>query len=66
MRRDHLEHVRRTCIKLHAAGSLPEYNPVHPWDVRYREAAKDENFWDAEVMSKVRDLKDGFVTAELI
>ena len=66
MRRDHLERVLRICIKKHAAGDLPEFNPVHPWDICYRDCTKDVEFWEAEVIGKIRDLKGGFITAEQI
>lgn len=44
-RAEHLERVRRVSVVEHAAGRLPDFEPERPWDVVFREAAKDHAFW---------------------
>ena len=53
MRSEHLERVRRKCVKEHAAGRLSDFDPGRPWDVVFREAALDDKFWHEEVDKKV-------------
>ena len=53
MRSEYLERVRRTCVKKHAAGELQDFDPNRPWDVTFREAAQDKDYWAREVDKKV-------------
>jgi len=53
MRSEHLERIRRDCVKRQAAGALTDYDPTKPWDVAFREAAASEAFWQREVDKRV-------------
>jgi hypothetical protein len=53
MRSEYIVRVRRNCVKKQAEGSLPEYDPTRPWDVVFREAANDHEYWSREVDKKV-------------
>ena len=50
---EHLERIRRDCVKRQAAGVLTDYDPKKPWDVAFREAAACETFWQREVDKRV-------------
>jgi hypothetical protein len=52
MRREHLEKVRRKCLLKHAKGTLPELNPLKPWDIIFGEAAADDAYWSEHVEKK--------------
>ena len=64
MRQSQFERIRRRLAKEHAgltAAGLPsEFRPDRPWDLVIREAARDREFWAAEVDKKVVQ----FVTAQ--
>ena len=64
LRRLHLERIRRRLAsedaELRRAGMPSNFNPAAPWDMAFREAAKDTEFWAAEVDKKVVQ----FVTAQ--
>jgi hypothetical protein len=53
MRSEHLERIRRECVRKHADGKLPEYDDTKPWDIVFREAALKEEYWAREVDKKV-------------
>jgi hypothetical protein len=62
MRSEHMERVRRKLAREHAAamqslppgGTIPmtAFNPQVPWDAVFREAARDEPFWNENVDKK--------------
>ena len=55
MRSEHLERIRRNLARNHAAlpaGHIPprgSFDPSKPWDLAFREAARDEQFWTEHV-----------------
>jgi len=51
-RSEHLERVRRWALVEHRQGRLPDFNAAQPWDVVFREVAKDHTFWSQEVDKK--------------
>ena len=53
MRSEGLERVRRLCIRRKSNGLLPDYDELRPWDVTYREAAADTDFWGREVDKQI-------------
>lgn len=57
MRQSHLERIRRRLAKEHAefsaAGLRTDFDLQVPWDVVFREAARDRDFWGREVDKKV-------------
>ena len=53
MRSEHMERVKRNCVKRHTNGELADYDPLRPWDVVFREAALDKDFWNQEVDKKI-------------
>ena len=53
MRSEYIERKRRQCVKQHADGELPDFDPLRPWDVVFREAASDDKYWAREVDKKV-------------
>ena len=57
MRKVHIERIRRRLAEEHAeltaAGLRSDFNPELPWDASFREAARDRDFWAAEVDKKV-------------
>jgi hypothetical protein len=53
MRSEQMDRTKRDCVKRHKAGSLIDFDPMKPWDVVYREAAIDHEFWGTEVDKKV-------------
>ena len=53
MRSETLERVRRECIRRKARGMLPDFDATKPWDVAYREAAADTDFWAKEVDKQI-------------
>ena len=53
MRSEALERVRRECGRRKKAGQLPDFDETKPWDVAYREAAADTDFWGREVDKQI-------------
>ena len=57
MRRAHMERIRRRLAGEHAEltaqGLRSDFDPGRPWDVVFREAARDDGFWRKEVEKKV-------------
>ena len=53
MRSEYIDRTRRDCVKRHAAGKLPDFDPQMPWDIVFREASLDNDFWAKEVDKKV-------------
>jgi hypothetical protein len=53
MRSEQMDRVKRDCLKRYKAGMLPDFDPAKPWDVVFREAAMDHEFWGREVDKKV-------------
>ena len=53
MRSEHIERVRRECVRKHQKGELTDFDAARPWDVAFREAAADEGYWQREVDKKV-------------
>ena len=51
-RSEHFERIRRKLAEVHRAGRCPLFNPEHPWDLVLREAARDHEFWSAQVDKK--------------
>lgn len=52
MRGERFEHLRRNLARAHAAGKVPvdiEYDPARPWDGVFQAAARDHQYWDANV-----------------
>ena len=57
MRRAQMERIRRRLAgeqaELAAQGLRSDFDPARPWDVVFREAARDTDFWRKEVEKKV-------------
>ena len=57
MRKLHLERIRRRLASEHSelqrVGLPSSFQPDAPWDLAFREAARDEHFWTTEVDKKV-------------
>ena len=57
MRRTHFERIRRRLANEHAeitgVGLKSDFDPLQPWDLVFREAARDRDFWYLEVEKKV-------------
>lgn len=57
MRKAHMERIRRAVAKKHAerveAGLSSDFDPRRPWDVVFREAARNTDYWNREVDKKV-------------
>lgn len=57
MRKANLERIRRRLAGEHAeltaVGLKSPFNPDMPWDLAFREAARDKDFWHKEVDKKV-------------
>ena len=57
MRKVHMERVRRRLVEEHheltGAGLRSDFDPARPWDACFREAARDQQFWAAEVERKM-------------
>ena len=57
MRRTHFERIRRRLanehVELTSVGLKSDFNPAQPWDVVFRDAARDRDFWYLEVEKKV-------------
>ena len=57
IRRSHMERIRRGLaveqLELAGAGLKHDFDPEHPWDVVFRDAAKDRDYWHVEVDRKV-------------
>ena len=51
-RSEHLERIRRLLAAEHAAGRFLSYDPRKPWDIVFREAARDQDFWTEHVDKK--------------
>ena len=57
MRKAHIERIRRRAVADHfeltAAGIKSQLDPSRPWDVAFRDAAKDSDYWAKEVDLRV-------------
>ena len=63
MRSENLERIRRECAKRKTAGTLDDFKPDAPWDIVFREAALDVEFWTKEVDKKVLGLVTNLTSA---
>ena len=57
MRSEGLERIRRKLVREHLdlkrAGLPSDYDPLRPWDIVFREAARDADFWTKHVDRRV-------------
>ena len=49
MRSEGIERIRRQCKRRKAAGDLADFDESRPWDVAFREAAANTDYWYREV-----------------
>ena len=58
MRSEHFERIRRRLAAEHrdleAAGLKSDFEPARPWDLVFKEAAKDSEFWGGTRLTRRR------------